>query len=51
DYKGITRNHLVSQVTGFSLGDKQAYKRADDLADCVFYGVLVALEGESPLLF
>ncbi|MGF6905479.1 hypothetical protein, partial [Paraburkholderia sp. GAS348] len=32
DYKGITRNHLVSQVTGFSLGDKQAYKRADDLA-------------------
>ena len=50
DYKGITRNHLVTQTTSFSLGDKNAYKRADDLADCVFYGVLVALEGEQPLL-
>lgn len=50
DYKGITRNHLVSQVTGFTLGDKNAYKRADDLADAFFYGCLVALEGETPLL-
>ncbi|MFM0500352.1 hypothetical protein [Paraburkholderia caffeinilytica] len=50
EYKGITRNHLVTQVMSFSLGDKQAYKRADDLADCFFYGVLVALEGEAPLL-
>ncbi|NYH13551.1 hypothetical protein [Paraburkholderia bryophila] len=51
EYKAISRNHLVSQVTSFSLGDKLAYKRADDLADCFFYGVLVALEGEQPLLF
>ncbi|MGX7001948.1 hypothetical protein [Caballeronia sp. KNU42] len=50
EYKGISRNHLVSQVTSFSLGDKLAYKRADDLADAVFYGILVALEGEQPLL-
>lgn len=50
EYKAISRNHLVSQVTSFSLGDKQAYKRADDLADAFFYGVLVALEGESPIL-
>jgi len=49
EYKGITRNHLITQVTSFSLGDKQAYKRADDLADGFFYGVLVALEGEAPL--
>jgi hypothetical protein len=50
EYKAISRNHLVSQVTSFSLGDKQAYKRSDDLADVFFYGVLVALEGEEPLL-
>ncbi|PZR49633.1 hypothetical protein [Paraburkholderia fungorum] len=50
EYKGISRNHLITQVTSFSLGDKLAYKRADDLADCFFYGVLVALEGEQSLL-
>jgi hypothetical protein len=51
DYKGITRNHLVSQVTSFAIGDKLAYKRADDLADCFTYSVLICFEGESPLLF
>ncbi|WP_109481520.1 hypothetical protein [Paraburkholderia sp. C35] len=45
EYKGIVRNHLLSQVTSFSLGDKKAYKRADDLSDCFSYGVLVAMEG------
>lgn len=50
DYKGVSRNHLASQVCSFSLGDKNAYKRADDLADAFFYGVLVALEGEQPLV-
>ena len=32
-YKGTQRNHLLSQVTSFRVGDKDAYKRADDLLD------------------
>jgi hypothetical protein len=33
EFKGVTRNHLVTQVTGFRLADKDAYRRADDLHD------------------
>jgi hypothetical protein len=33
EFKGASRNHLVTQVTGFRLADKEAYKRADDLYD------------------
>lgn len=51
EFKGIVRNHLVTQVTSFSLGDKQAYKRADDLSDCFTYGTLIAFEGEQPLSY
>ncbi|NPT36334.1 hypothetical protein [Paraburkholderia xenovorans] len=51
EFKGIVRNHLVSQITSFSIGDPKAYKRADDLADCFTYGTLIAFEGEQPLLF
>jgi len=50
EFKGSARNHLVTQVTGFRLGDKEAYKRADDLADCFFYGVMAVFEGEAPML-
>jgi hypothetical protein len=32
-FKGIARNHLVSQVSGFRIGDKAAATRADDLLD------------------
>lgn len=42
-YKGISRNHLMSQVTGFHIGDKEAAKRADDLLDCYVYAVALAL--------
>ena len=42
-YKGAMRNHLVSQVTGFRIGDKDAAKRADDLLDCYSYGPCIAL--------
>jgi hypothetical protein len=42
-YKGTTRNHLISQVTGFRIGDKDAAKRADDLLDCYTYGIAIAL--------
>jgi hypothetical protein len=43
NYRGITANHLVRQVTGFKTFDKDAYKREDDLLDACVYSVLVAL--------
>ncbi len=43
NYKEAERNHLVTQVTGFRIGDKDAAKRADDLLDCFTYGCAVAL--------
>jgi hypothetical protein len=42
-YKGVSKNHLVSQVVGFCIGDKEAAKRADDLLDCFVYGVALSL--------
>src|SRR5271156_2397319 len=43
DFKGDRRNHFLSQVTGFRIGVPDAVKRADDLADCFFYGPMIAL--------
>ena len=40
-YKGTTRNHLVSQVLGFRMGDKEAHE--DDLLDGFCYGVVIGL--------
>lgn len=37
EIKGVTRNHLISEVTGFRLGDTEAYKRADELLDDYCY--------------
>jgi hypothetical protein len=42
-YRGVTANHLVLQLTGFKLFDKEASKREDDLLDAALYGVLVGL--------
>jgi hypothetical protein len=42
-YKGVSKNHLVSQVVGFRIGDKEAANRADDLLDCFVYGVALSL--------
>ncbi len=39
-YKGQTRNHLVSQVTGFRIGLRDG---ADDALDAFMYGVAIAL--------
>ena len=50
DFKGIVKNHLVAQITSFSIGDKEAYKRSDDLSDCFSYGCLIAFEGETAIL-
>jgi hypothetical protein len=41
--KGVTRNHLLSQIANFKVGDKDAKKRADDLTDCFTYGIAVGL--------
>jgi hypothetical protein len=42
-YKEVARNHQLTQVTGFRVGDKDAAKRADELLDTFCYGVSVAL--------
>lgn len=42
-YKGGTRNHLLAQVVGFRVNDKDAATREDDLLDCFCYGVAIAL--------
>lgn len=41
-YKETTRNHLLGQVVGFRIGDKDS-TREDDLLDCFCYGIAVAL--------
>jgi hypothetical protein len=43
EFKGATRNHLISQVTGFRMGDKDNAKRADDLLDTYTYGIALSL--------
>ena len=44
-YKGTSRNHLLGQVVGFRVGDKDA-SREDDLLDGFTYGVAIALGNE-----
>lgn len=43
EFKGVRKNHLLSQVVSFRPGDKDAYKRADDLLDCFTGGIAIAL--------
>lgn len=42
-YKGVTRNHLLSQVLNFRMADKDAGKREDDLLDGFTYGIAIGL--------
>lgn len=44
-YKGATRNHLLGQVIGFRIGDKDA-TRQDDLLDTFCYAAAIALGDE-----
>lgn len=46
-HKGITRNHLIHQVTTFRLGDKESAKRADDALDVFVYGVHLGVGTET----
>lgn len=41
--KGNTRNHLLSQLAAFRIGDKDASKRADDLIDCFTYSTILGV--------
>jgi hypothetical protein len=36
-FKGVVMNHLWMQLNSFTLGDKNASRRADDLVDCACY--------------
>ena len=40
-YRGQTRNHFLSQVCGFRMGQKQVH--GQDLLDCATYGPAIAL--------
>jgi len=43
--KGISRNHLVSEVVGFRIGDKDAHRRADEMLDN-YTGLLAVTLGD-----
>lgn len=49
EWKGRTENHLMNQITRFRIGDKDAYKREDDLLDCATYSIALALAESSAL--
>jgi hypothetical protein len=40
--KGILRNHLLAQVAGFRIADREAWRRSDDLVDALVYATLLA---------
>lgn len=42
-FKGTARNHMLSQVLSYRVGDKGAATRSDDALDCFVYGIIVAL--------
>lgn len=45
-HKGISRNHIVHQITTFRLGDKESATRADDALDVFIYGVHLGIGSE-----
>lgn len=45
-FKEQSRNHLLTQVTTFKIGDKNAHRRADDLLDCFSSGISIGLGNE-----
>lgn len=42
-FKGVTRNHLLTQVLGFRLADKDAARRQDDILDTFTYATIIGL--------
>jgi len=47
NYKGVTRNHFLTQILGFRLADKDAAKRQDDSLDTFTYATILALGGNT----
>ena len=43
NFKNASRNHLITQITSFRIGDKDAYKRADDLLDTFVYSLAIGV--------
>jgi hypothetical protein len=43
EYRGVTRNHALAEITGFKTFDKKASRRQDDLFDCFTYAILQTL--------
>ena len=43
NYRGVTANNLVMQVTCFKIFDNDSYKRENYLLDACVYSVLVSL--------
>lgn len=41
--KGTTRNHLLTQLASFRIGDKEGARRADDLVDSFCYGTIIGV--------
>ncbi|WP_143282773.1 hypothetical protein [Burkholderia cenocepacia] len=46
EFKNESKNHALKQILSYRIGDKEAYKRADDLADCFAYSVIQTLVPE-----
>jgi hypothetical protein len=44
-FKDVVRNHMLSQVSTFRVGDKDAAKRSDDLLDTFTYAIAITLGG------
>ena len=44
-YKGVTRNHFLTQILQFRLADKDAARRQDDILDVFCYSTILALGG------
>ena len=42
DSKGSYKNHLLSQIMNYRIAEKESYKRADDLIDCLTYAAILA---------
>lgn len=49
NFKGVTINHLWTQLNSFVLGDKQAAKRSDDLFDAAVYAASIVFRQRPPL--
>lgn len=43
NFKGANRNHLLTQIAQFRIGDKDAATRADDLLDCFVYSLAIGV--------